>query len=184
MNLTNDTLQLSASDLSNHISCNHLSFLNLSLAKGRIVAPEYRDPMLALLQERGQEFEEAYLTNLRNQGKDVETAFTEDEDDAYQRTIAAMKDGKDVIYQATLRSGRWQGRADFLEKVDKRSTLGGWSYEVVDSKLAKETRAGTILQLCLYSELVADIQETVPEHIYVITPEDGFKRHSYRLDDY
>lgn len=48
MNLTNNILELSASDLSNHIACNHLSFLNLSMAKGEIAAPEYRDNHIVL----------------------------------------------------------------------------------------------------------------------------------------
>lgn len=164
MNLTNDTLELSASDLSNHIACNHLSFLNLSMAKGEIAAPEYRDPMLALLQERGQEFEDAYLNSLREQGKHVDMVSSEGGDETvFEHTVAAMRAGKDVIYQGTLRSGRWMGRADFLERVDKPSALGAWSYEVVDSKLAKETRAGTLLQLCLYAELVAEIQGVRPD---------------------
>jgi hypothetical protein len=38
-------------------------------------------------------------------------------------------------------------------RVDAPSALGGWSYQVADTKLARETRAGTILQLGLYSEL-------------------------------
>jgi hypothetical protein len=41
---------------------------------------------------------------------------------------------------------------------------------VVDTKLAKETRAGTILQLSLYSELLGLIQGTVPEHFEFVTP--------------
>src|SRR5690606_28475902 len=103
---------------------------------------------------------------------------------ALERTVGAMKAGQDVIYQGTLRIGRWLGRADFLERVDRPSKLGAWSYEVVDSKLAKETRAGTLLQLCLYAELIAEIQGVMPEYVHVISPEDGFIRLSYRVDDY
>jgi uncharacterized protein len=29
-----------------------------------------------------------------------------------------------------------------------------WSYEALDTKLARETKAGALLQLCLYSELL------------------------------
>ena len=38
------------------------------------------------------------------------------------------------------------------------------------SELASETRAGTILQLCLYSEIVAEIQGAMPEHLWVVSP--------------
>ena len=65
-----------------------------------------------------------------------------------------MRDGADVIYQAPLVRSRWHGRADFLRKVERPSDLGAWSYEVTDAKLATETRAGTILQLCVYSSLL------------------------------
>lgn len=184
MNLANNNFVLSASDLSNHIACNHLSFLNMVLANGEIEAPKYRDPMLALLQERGQEFEDIYLNTLREEGKDLVTIPSEDNGTAFERTLNAMKAGSDVIYQATLQSGQWTGRADFLERVDRPSALGNWSYEVVDSKLAKETRAGTLLQLCLYAEMVAEIQGVMPEYVHVITPEDGLRRLSYRVDDY
>lgn len=184
MNLTDNILELSASDLSNHIACNHLSFLNMALANGEIEAPKYRDPMLALLQERGQEFEDMYLNTLQEQGKDLVAIPSEDNGSAFERTLSAMKAGSDVIYQASLQSGQWTGRADFLERVERPSALGNWSYEVVDSKLAKETRAGTLLQLCLYAEMVAEIQGVMPEYVHVITPEDGLRRLSYRVDDY
>ena len=53
-----------------------------------------------------------------------------------------------------------------------------------DTKLARETKAGTILQLCLYSELLASVQEARPEHFYVITPDAETPRQVYRLADY
>ena len=74
-----------------------------------------------------------------------------------------MCDGADVIYQAALRTGHWYGRADFLQRVDRPSRLGTCSYEVLDDKLARDTRAGTILQLCLYSQMVGEIQGYLPE---------------------
>jgi hypothetical protein len=62
-----------------------------------------------------------------------------------------MSAGIEVIAQADLRDSNWQ---DILIKVNRPSHLGNWSYEVIDTKLARETRSGTILQLCLYSELL------------------------------
>ncbi len=52
-----------------------------------------------------------------------------------------MTEGADVITQAHLAEGRWHGRADVLLKVAAGSKLGAWSYEVVDTKLASETKA-------------------------------------------
>jgi len=52
---------------------------------------------------------------------------------------------------------------------------------VVDCKLASETQAETILQLCLYSELVAEMQGLEPELFHGIRPNVAFKPESYRL---
>src|SRR6185369_13451032 len=89
-----------------------------------------------------------------------------------------------VIYQAPLASRRWQGRADFLLKNETPSALGPWSYEVVDAKLATETRAGTVLQLCVYSELLAELQGAQPERASVVAPHHDFDPERYRLADY
>lgn len=186
MKLNEGIIELSAGDLSNHIGCSHLTYLDLGVAKGSIPAPDFSNSMLEALQKRGWEFENEYLKSLKDE--DLEIAMPDDgnenTDTAYERTVANMHAGVDVIYQATLKNGIWQGRADFLIKVDTPSKLGAWSYEVIDSKLAKETRSGTILQLCLYSQLVGDIQGYMPFLMHVITPDDEFKKHSYRLDDY
>ncbi len=96
-----------------------------------------------------------------------------------------MRSGIDVIYQAALEHDAWSGRADFLRKVnDAPSSLGAWSYEACDTKLARETKAGTILQLCVYSYLLERIQGTRPAHMYVVTPGTDFEPESYRVDDY
>src|SRR5690606_19325340 len=58
------------------------------------------------------------------------------------------------------------------------------SYEIVDAKLATETRAGTILQLCVYSELLAAAQGATPESAYVVAPHHNFRRERHRLADY
>ena len=73
---------------------------------------------------------------------------------------------------------------DVLLRVPGQSKLGPWSYEVVDTKLARETKAGTILQLCLYSELLDEIQDTLPEMMHVVSPGRGFEPESFRVHDY
>ncbi len=184
MRKSDGQLQLSATDLSNYVSCHHLSFLELSAVEGKLERPEYRDPLLAILQERGQAFEVEYLQQLKDDGFRVEDAFENGNDSGFSRTMRSMLQGHDYIYQATLDDGTWNGRADFLKKVKRPSKLGNWSYEVMDSKLAKETRAGTILQLCLYSQLIGNIQGVAPEFMYVITPDDEAPMQIYRVDDY
>ena len=71
-----------------------------------------------------------------------------------------------------------------LKRVPTASELGSWSYEVIDTKLAAETRAGTILQLALYTELLTAAQGHRPEHFYVVTPEGNLNVTAYRVLDY
>lgn len=49
------------------------------------------------------------------------------------------------MYQATFQEGEWGGRADFLVRVDQPSDLGSWSYEVVETKLARSTKARAVI---------------------------------------
>jgi hypothetical protein len=97
MRKTNDFIQLSASDLSNYIACHHLSFLDLSAVEGKIQKPEYRDPLLAILQERGHLFEDEYLQKLKDNGLTVENHFDGSNDSGLSRTIRSMLQGCDVI---------------------------------------------------------------------------------------
>jgi uncharacterized protein len=184
MKKTKENIELSATDLSNYIACRHVTYLDLSAANGTMNVPQYRDPMLAILQQRGLEFEQAYLKSLRDEGLTIAEPGGDEQSTSIERTISAMQNGVDVIYQASLKMGVWQGKADFLRKVDKPSNLGEWSYEVIDSKLAKDTRAGTILQICLYSQMVEAMQGALPEFMHVMTPEENFTMHDYRVHDF
>lgn len=181
MKKENSNIIFSPSDLANHLSCKHLTSLNKKAALGEIKKPTYKNRVLDMLRERGVQFEAEFLQKLRKEGKSV-VEISQTQQNAADATIAAMKRGVDVIYQARLiEEGVWSGWSDFVLKVDTPSNLGDWSYEVMDTKLATETRAGTILQIALYSEKVGSIQGKMPEKMWVENP-DG--RTEYRLDDY
>jgi hypothetical protein len=113
--------QLSASDLASHLGCRHLTRLDLAVAEGLLTPPTWRDPTLAVLQERGLELE-----HLRAQGCRISEPDADDDGWGLERTLAAMRDGLDVIYQAVLRTGHWYGRADFLQRVDQPNSRGPW----------------------------------------------------------
>ena len=178
-------VQLSANDLVNHLACRHLTELNLEVESGLRAAPSGWDPSLELLRERGLAHERAYIQHLLDQGFQVTTiegvgvgvASVAD-------TAAAMRSGDQIIYQGALRHGRFAGRADILCRVEVPSALGAWSYEVIDTKLARETRGGTILQLSLYSDLVGAVQGKLPEFMYVVAPWTEFDPQQYRTSDY
>lgn len=176
--------RLSASDLANHLGCRHLTALDLEAARGHVSPPTWRDPLLEVLQHRGFQHEAEYLEHLRGLGMNVIEVSTEGDGSAFDATVAAMRDGADVIVQASLAAGEWFGRADILRRVPAESVLGAWSYEVIDTKLARETRAGTILQLCLYSDIVREVQGLLPEFMHVVSPGADFEPETFRVHDY
>ena len=171
MDTIDGQIQFSANDLVNHLACRRLTELNNEVASGLRFAPSGWDPTLALLRERGLAHERAYIEYLKDQGEQVTIiAGVGVDDSSVADTVAAMCAGDQVICQAALRHGRFAGRADILRRVDEPSALGGWSYEVTDTKLARDTRSGTILQLSLYSDLVGVLQDKLPELMYVVAP--------------
>jgi len=147
--------------------------------------PKRWDPLLDILRERGVRHESEYLDYLHTNGQTaIRIEGVDITDKAVDSTLEAMRSGEEIIVQAALRSGRWEGRADVLVKVASPSNLGNWSYEVVDTKLARETKGGTVLQLSLYADLLADMQGTTPEHVYVVAPWTDFERQAFRVADY
>jgi predicted RecB family nuclease len=185
MKATSGNIRLSASDLSNHLACHHLTSLDLAVSLGAKSAPAWHSPDARVLQERGMAHENAYLAHLEVQGVSIlNLRDIDDSERALAETREAMESGVEAIAQATLASGRWFGRSDVLRRVERASKLGGWSYEVYDCKLACETKAATILQLSLYSELLESIQGVLPELMFVVPPGVDFQPEKYRVLDF
>jgi predicted RecB family nuclease len=180
MKYTSNNFQLAATDLSNHLSCAHLTQLHRQVALGELKKPSWRDPSLDVLIQRGHEHEAAYVKFLSNKGLAVVNLNGQ----STEKVVEAMQQAADVIVQASLHDGQWMGYADILLKVPGKSKFGDWSYEVQDTKLAQNTRAATILQLCLYSDLLATVQGYVPEKMYVVKPGDNFPVEEYRFAEF
>ena len=185
MKRTSTGIRLSASDLSNHLACRHLTTLDLAVLAGKCPAPAWNSPDAWVLQQRGIAHENAYIQDLESLGLSmINLREVNNAEKAVADTIVALRGGADVIIQAALASGNWLGRPDVLRKVASPSNLGDWSYEVYDCKLARETKAATILQLSLYSELVRTVQGVLPESMYVVPPGEPYQPEPYRLLDY
>jgi uncharacterized protein len=180
MKFLNNHIYLAATDLSNHLYCNHLTELNRQVAFGNLSKPYRNDPALEVLAQRGREHEEAYIRHLEKSG--LTTINLQGKSVA--ETTEAMSKGFDVLIQARLESGEWMGLSDILIKRSGKSKFGDWYYEVQDTKLALNTRAGTILQLCLYNDLLATLQETVPIKMYVVKPGENFPTEEYNYRDF
>ncbi len=185
MEYVDGKVRLSAGDLVNHLACGHLTVLNSEVASGARAASTDWDPTVAIMRERGLAHERNYLQHLEDSGRHLTRIGGVGVDTmTVSATVEAMRNGADVIVQAALTGGRWAGRIDALLRVEKPSNLGEWSYEAVDTKLSRETRSGTILQLSLYSELVSVVQGVLPERMYVVAPWTGFEPQAHRTTDY
>jgi uncharacterized protein len=182
MEYSQGSIRLSATDVANHLSCKHLSTLNLLLAKGSLPAPEWSNPDLKVLQQLGLDHEKAYVENLRS--KALSILDVSQESNSRDATLAAMKNGVQAIVQANLASGEWLGRADVLLRIEQPSAFGDWSYEAVDCKLSRATKAETILQLCFYSELLTEAQGHEPDLFHVIRPHTGYEPESHRFSQF
>ena len=179
-------IQLYASDLVNHLACQHLTVLNLAVANGSLTVPTRWNSALDLLRQRGLAHEQNYIQYLEDSGLQVTRieGVSIHNTTVVEKTVDAMREGCEVIVQGALSNGRWSGRPDILRRVETPSKLGGWSYEVIDTKLARETRGGTILQLSFYSDLVREVQEVLPEYMGVVAPWTDFDPQRYRTNDF
>lgn len=183
MQIRDSMILFSASDLVNYLECEHLTALDLVNLETPLQRTE-ADEQVKLIQDKGYQHEEAYLADLKAAAigvVDVKVAGQGIEA-AVEATHAAMRQGAGVIYQACLRTGNLIGYVDFLRRVEIPSGLGDYSYEVVDTKLSRSPRAKFILQLCLYSELLDDVQGLLPRHIHVVLGDRT--EQSFRLANY
>src|SRR5262245_35952820 len=187
MHTAEGKLLFSATDLSNFLACEHLSLLERRAALGGPKRPISDDPGIEVLRQRGLEHEQQYLNKRRADGslRIVEIVTSPGRwDDAAAQTIAAMKSGTDLIYQGVLFDGTWLGKPDFLEKVTTPSDLGDWSYEIVDTKLAREAKGGALLQLLLYADLLTSVQGKAPDKVHIGLGGPEPKTHTFRVADY
>lgn len=161
-----------ASDLNDFLACEHRVALNRAAIAAGTTRPA-DDPTLEIIARKGEEHERAVLLRLEASGAAV-TRIDESDGSpegvrrAAAATRAAMLAGAPAIYQATLTDGRWLGRADFLWRNEVPSELGPWSYDVADAKLAVREKAAFIVQLCVYADLVASVQGTLPRTIHAL----------------
>jgi predicted RecB family nuclease len=179
------SFELSATDLVGYLNCRHLSVLERAVAEGNLKKPQVWDPLLQILWERGSIHEQKYVDHLTKAGLEVFRIDGFDvSPEAVAATVTAMRRGVQIIAQGAFSHQGWVGRADILRRIEVPSRLGAWSYEAIDTKLARETKAGAVLQLCLYSDLIKEVQGLAPEHMFVVVPWSDFEPQQYRFADY
>src|SRR5215211_9203473 len=107
MQLIDEQLLLSASDLINFLECEQLTYLDLETARGRPPGEPKREDTAELLSRKGDEHEATVLESIRAGGARVAAIDTSVPlDESCAETLAAMRDGVEVIHQAALRHRR------------------------------------------------------------------------------
>lgn len=176
-------LRYSASDIVNFAACRHLTRLDLVNLVTPLPKAEDSEEM-ALIQDKGFVHEANYWEHLKAENLRVAdlSQVGSNDDERFAATKSALVDGASVVFQATLLNDPWVGHADFLVRVDSPSSLGSYSYEVSDTKLARSSRAKFLLQLCLYSEMLGEVQGVMPVHMHVVLG-DG-RKETFLVADY
>ncbi|KKM15858.1 hypothetical protein LCGC14_1691790, partial [marine sediment metagenome] len=158
----NNNILFSATDLNEFIECPHKSFLNFKNNKTPL-QKKADDAHSLLLQKKGHEYEAQYIQSLKESGYNiVEIPSQNTLEKRVEMTLDVMKSGADYIFQAALLEEPWHGFADLLERVNKPSLLGPYSYEAVDIKLKRTPEPSHIIQLCVYSDLLKQYQGETP----------------------
>ena len=191
MEIVNDSLVYSTTDLVGFLECGHLTSLERAAVSGYLERPVRSDPVLDRIAQRGQLHEERFLDSLLAEGFRAVKLGPDPDLPRGQRlakrrdeTLAAMRAGADVVYQAALFDGRRLGFADFLRRVEQASDLGPWSYEVWDTKLARHPKASAVLQLCMYSDLLREYQGLAPSEMHLALGGAKGETVSFRVVDY
>ncbi len=181
-------LIFSASDLNDFLECEHLTELERRVAFGELARPE-QDDSAKLLATKGEEHERRHLELQRRRHGSALVEFDERPENTIEAlmraeamTLEAMERGAPMIYQATFFDGTFLGRADFLQRIETPSARFPWNYEVVDTKLALKTKPYYLVQLCNYSEHVARITGTPPEHAAIVL--GNGRKQRFQLSDY
>lgn len=173
---------LSASDLMRFMGCSHATTLDLAHMRGTGPEPREDSEDVALLQKQGDAHEAAHLAKLGAAGRGVVEIVRGNLATDAETTRAALAAGPEVVFQGAFLSGNWGGWSDFLERVERPSALGDFSYEVTDTKLKRRPHPKHVLQLVLYSDLLTEVQGVAPEFAHVELG-DG-TRATLRLSDY
>ena len=182
MRTIGNTILFSATNLMRFVGCAHATALDLAYLRGEPLTPREDTEDAALLQKQGDAHEAAHLATLKDAGNGVVEIARGDLAQNADETRAALALGSQIIFQGAFLAERWGGWSDFLERVERPSLLGPFSYEVTDTKLKRKAHPKHVLQLVLYSDLLAEIQGVMPEHAHVQL--GNGTRATLRLADY
>lgn len=164
------------------MGCAHATTLDIAYMSGLGPSPREATEDASLLRKQGDAHESTHLARLKLEGRRVVEIHRGDLARDSVKTPEVLVNAPDVIHQGAFWSDNWGGWSDFLERVEKPSSLGSFSYEVVDTKLKRRLHPKHVLQLVLYSDLLTEIQGVAPDNAHIELG-DG-SRSTVRLSDY
>ncbi len=94
-----------------------------------------------------------------------------DKRDAYRATIQLMKRGVPWIYQGVIAKKNripLLGTPDLMRRIEGRSKLGGYHYEILDVKSSRELKNSQKMQVVFYAYLLEAVQGVFPEYSWII----------------
>lgn len=144
-------LVYSPSDLVRYLASPFASWMDrYYLENPEAVTPDEATEDERLIAQTGQEHERTVLSELKADAAGVVEIQTANFAIAREQTRAAIRAKVSIIYQAALEGGQFAGYADFLMLDD------AGRYQVWDTKLARSPKPYYAVQLCCYSEMLAD----------------------------
>ena len=117
-----------------------------------------------LLFASGLAHEEVLLARLETEGRSIARLPGRQLQEDYDATLAAMRSGVDFIHQASLVNAEMRGSADRLERIERPSALGAWSYIAIKCKLSSHPKPIYLVQACAYCELLEPLLGHRPDH--------------------
>lgn len=128
-----------------------------------------------LIINAGNDHEQLVLQQFRDSGLDLFEIHDKNFESAHLSTRKAIADGRGMIFQAALRLNNWQGFTDFIELTSNGEHV------IWDTKLARSPKPYYIIQLCCYSEMLAQLTGKTPNRFGVILGDQ--ERVTFRLEE-
>lgn len=157
MQVVEDQVLISPSDITSAAACEFAWLRNLDLRLGRIEhLPDESDPLtaraadLGLLHEQRQldayasTFGPEGVVTIDSPGGDLKALTS-----ACAQTLDALRAQRPVVYQAAVQDKNLRGFADFLVLNDDDE------YVVQDTKLARTAKVSALLQIAAYADILA-----------------------------
>ena len=190
MKIEKNKIFTSPSDLKNFTQCKYLTKNDILFTKkegkGKELKKSAPTEDSKLVMEKGEEHERKHLNLFKDKYSNYKIINKKNktEKEQFKETVAAIKEGKEMINQAFFMDsdGKFRGYADFLIKVNTESDLGPWSYEVYDTKIARNPKPLHVLQITAYSETLGKIQGSLPKEMHLIAGND--KTHTFKVNEF